>query len=395
MGPQARSREANSPPVESVGAGENTAGVKVFISSLITGYEPLRDAAATAIAALGHKVVRAEDFPASGASPQSACLAGVRESDVVVLILGDRYGYAQAAGLSATHEEYREARDSKAVLVFVQQGASPDPQQAEFIREVQGWEQGHFTAPFTGPDELRDRVTRALHDFSLANEAAPLNEPELLDRARQLIPTRHQSNRAALLLVAVVPGPTRAVLRPAELEAAGLHRFVLAESLTGDYAVLTASAGTDQAIRGDALELRQQQAERLVRLDESGRVLVLQPAMGTDRRSMGIQSIIEEDVAASIERVFRFAARLLDHIDPVSRLTHVAPLVAFLGAGYLPWRTRDEQQRSPNQASMGMGSRDESVVLLTPPVRRRAALVHDGTRLAEDFTVRLRREMRS
>jgi hypothetical protein len=379
--------------VERVGGGENTVGVKVFISSLITGYEPLRDAAATAIAALGHKVVRAEDFPASGASPQSACLAGVRESDVVVLILGDRYGYLQAAGLSATHEEYREARDSKAVLVFVQQGLSPDPQQAEFIREVQGWEQGHFTATFTEADELRDRVTRALHDFSLANEAAPLNEPELLDRARQLIPTRHQSNRAALL-VAIVPGPTRAVLRPAELEAAGLRRFVLAESLTGDYAVLTASAGTDQAIRGDALELRQQQAERLVRLDESGRVLVVQPAMGTERRSTGIQSIIEEDVAARIELVFRFAARLLDQIDPVGRLTHVAPLVALLGAGYLPWRTRDEQQRSPNQASMGMGSRDESVVLLTPPVRRRAALVHDGTRLAEDFTVRLRREMR-
>ena len=153
--------------------------MKVFISSLITGYEPLRDAAATAIAALGHEVVRAEDFPAFGGSPQSACLAGVRASDVVILILGDRYGYAQAAGLSATHEEYREARDSKTVLVFVQQGVSPELQQAELIREVQSWEQGHFTAPFTGADELRDRVTRALHDFSLANEAAPLNETEL------------------------------------------------------------------------------------------------------------------------------------------------------------------------------------------------------------------------
>lgn len=379
--------------MESVGAGGNTAGVKVFISSLITGYEPLRAAAATAVAALGHEVVRAEDFPASGDSPQSACLAGVRASDVVILILGDRYGYAQAAGLSATHEEYREARDSKTVLVFVQQGVSPDPQQADFIREVQSWEQGHFTAPFTGADELRDRVTRALHDFSLANEAAPLNETELVERARQLIPARHQSSRASLL-VAIAPGPTRAALRPAELESAELHRFVLAEALTGDFAVLTAAAGTDQAIRGDALELRQQQAERLVRLDESGRILVLQPAMGSERGTGGIASIIEENVAATIERAFRFAAQLLDHVDPVTRFTHVAPVVALLGAGYVPWRTRAEQQRSPNQATMGMGSRNESVVLLTPPVRRRAALVHDGTRLAEDFTVRLRREIR-
>lgn len=77
----------------------------------------------------------------------------------------------------------------------------------------------------------------------------------------------------------------------------------------------------------------------------------------------------------------------------MTRLTHVAPVVALLGAGYLPWPTRAEQQRSPSQATMGMGSRNESV-LLTPPVRRRAALVHDGTRLAEDFTVRLRRVIR-
>jgi hypothetical protein len=184
------------------------------------------------------------------------------------------------------------------------------------------------------------------------------------------------------------------VLRPAELESAELHRFVLAESLTGDYAVLTAAAGTDQAIHGDALELRQQQADRLVRLDESGRILVMQPAMEHERGSSGIASIIEEDIATSIERAFRFAARLLDHIDPVSRLTHMAPVVALLGAGYLPWRIRDEQRLSPNQATMGMASRDECVVLLTPPVRRRAALVHDATRLAEDFTVRLRREIR-
>jgi hypothetical protein len=41
---------------------------------------------------------------------------------------------------------------------------------------------------------------------------------------------------------------------------------------------------------------------------------------------------------------------------------------------------------------MGMRRLDEVVVLLSPPVRRRAALLHDTQRLAEDFTARLRRE---
>lgn len=62
-----------------------TGGVKVFISSLIGGQEEYRNAAEEAIAVLGHQAIRAEQFPASAATPQQACLAGVREADVVIL----------------------------------------------------------------------------------------------------------------------------------------------------------------------------------------------------------------------------------------------------------------------------------------------------------------------
>ena len=367
--------------------------MKVFISSLISGFEPLRDAAAAAIASLGGVPTRVEDFPASPASPQTACLAGVRASDAVVLLMGERYGQVQSSGLSATHEEYREARDIRPVLVFIEQGPSPESRQVEFIREVQGWEQGHYTARFTDAADLRDRVTRALHEFTLASEAAPLNEAELVARARALMPSRHQSSQASLWVV-VAPGPTRAVLRPAELEAQGLRRFLLAESLTGDDAVLAASSGTSEAIRGDALELHQGQPERLVRLDEGGCVLVAQPATGDDPQSPGLPSIIEDDVTAIIERVLRFTARVLDRVDPANRLTHVAPVVAVLGGGYLPWRTREEAQRDPSRASISMRGDRDTVVILTPPVRRRPTLVHDTHGLAVDFTVRLRREIR-
>ena len=133
------------------------------------------------------------------------------------------YGVVQQSDLSATHEEYREARESRPVLVFIQQATQPEPRQLDFIREVQGWERGHFTARFADADDLRSRVMRALHDFRLANEAAPLNEAELLDRARALLPTLHNTNQAAVF-VAVAPGPTRAVLRPAQLEDERLRR---------------------------------------------------------------------------------------------------------------------------------------------------------------------------
>lgn len=182
--------------------------MKVFISSLITGFEAARDAVASGIKTLGSQVIRAEDFGASPSSPQQACLAGVRDSDVTVLILGDRYGFTQASDLSATHEEYREARDAGPVLVFIQRGAKFEERQHDFVREVQGWERGHFTAEFTSDSDLRDKVINALHNFSLSQEAAPLDEAEVADRAIALASRRRTGNAQGLVL-AVAGGPRR------------------------------------------------------------------------------------------------------------------------------------------------------------------------------------------
>ena len=85
--------------------------MKIFVSSLISGNESFRAAVAEAAQTLGYELIKAEDFSATTASPQQACLAAVRACDVVVLLLGERYGYTQPSGLSATHEEYREARE--------------------------------------------------------------------------------------------------------------------------------------------------------------------------------------------------------------------------------------------------------------------------------------------
>ena len=77
--------------------------MKVFVSSLISGMEAERAAVKDAIETLGHQPLMAEDFGARPSSPQITCLHGVREADVVVLVLGPRYGSRQPSGISATH----------------------------------------------------------------------------------------------------------------------------------------------------------------------------------------------------------------------------------------------------------------------------------------------------
>ncbi len=366
--------------------------VRVFVSSLMREpFGPLREAACSAITLLGCEPARAEDYAASRSSPRAACLAGVRAADAVVLILGSEYGSCQASGLSATHEEYREAREeSLPVLAFVEEGVGPEPQQAEFIREVRDWERGHYTASFRDAPDLEAKVIQGLHRLVLEQTATPPDGAELEERARALIPS-HTHNRGPMLVVATVGGPARQVIRPADLESVEMRRYLEDHAHGGADAVLSHAFGTDASVRGDTIILEQRDSGAKVALSEIGSIVVAQPMTRQDSWHSGLPSIIEEEITESLGRALRFSAHVLDHVDPQSRISHVAVVVALLDAGYLPWRTREEQNRSPHAATMGLSGRNRIEATLSPPTRQRAALSSDTQRLSEDLTVRLRR----
>jgi hypothetical protein len=76
----------------------------------MNGFDAYREAAFAAIRSLDHDIVPAEDFPASTVPSRVACLQGVRDADLVVLILGERCGWSETqSGMSPTHEAFREA----------------------------------------------------------------------------------------------------------------------------------------------------------------------------------------------------------------------------------------------------------------------------------------------
>lgn len=181
--------------------------------------EAERAAVKHAVERLGHGPIMAEDFGARPSSPQVACLGGVRESDLVILVLGPRYGVPQAGGVSATHEEILEARNRKPILVFLQAGAQPEDSQVALINEVGGWEGGLFRQEFASPEDLEDKVTRAVHRHELAHAVAPLNPEELKARATRLLPALERGYGANTLQLAIASGPVSAILRPAEMEA--------------------------------------------------------------------------------------------------------------------------------------------------------------------------------
>ena len=84
-----------------------------------------------------------------------------------------------------------------------------------------------------------------------------------------------------------------------------------------------------------------------------------------------------------------FANILLEHIDEVQRLTHVAIAAHIEASDYMGWRTQAEQDASPNSGTMRMT--DEELPSIHLDVIR-AQLRMVAPELVEDLMVRLRRQ---
>lgn len=118
----------------------------VFISSTadLTNH---RDAVESALRALNIDGSRFESWASvpNADGGMSECLHRVKESDAVVLLLGEKYGTVVDNGLSATHSEYRHAcKHQKPIFAFILGVPAREEQQAVFVREV---EKDRFRGP--------------------------------------------------------------------------------------------------------------------------------------------------------------------------------------------------------------------------------------------------------
>src|SRR5690606_30232296 len=166
-------------------------------------------------------VVRAEDFGARPESPQVACLSEVRDSDLVVVLIGSRYGAPQTSGLSATHEEIREAAGKKPILAFIQRGVEFEDGQKKFIAELQDWLAGTLTVEFRDPIDLASQVVTATHRHLLRLAAGKADPEEMADRALELLRSAHRPG--PLLCVAVTAGPKQQLVSATRLDSRELE----------------------------------------------------------------------------------------------------------------------------------------------------------------------------
>lgn len=369
--------------------------MKIFVSSVMNGFSEFREAAFAAIRSLDHDVVRAEDFPASTTSSRVACLQGVREADLVVLIMGERYGWSDThSSLSPTHEEFREAVVDGKVIPFVQTGVTCEPAQKAFVEEVENYDTGmHRGRNFARPDDLRTEVTRALARHQLLAATAPVDVTTMVDVARRLIPNEERGfvrMTGPLLHIAIAGGPTQMLIRPSEIE-----DQALVDSIVGD---LSAASGyfsyrrrTEPRLESGALFIEQENGA-IFRIDEAGAMLLSVPI---EQASGHLKPLIEENVSGAIAKALTVADRMLEKFDRTQKLTRIVIAADIGTSGVFGWRTAREQAASPDSMQIAVDRSASGPVMLNPPDRTRMALRAEHTRLIDDLLALLRRRYRS
>ena len=265
----------------------------------------------------------------------------------------------------------------------------PEPAFAAALEQLNAWD-FDVEVPEVDTDEpvaapSRPAPPRMESSSSLPAESAK----EGLERALALVPqVRNTLGEAALALVATAT-PRAALLRPSELEDPALATWLEREALYGDRPVLERGEGTATGISGNSLVARQSHA--WVAIDEEGTLVVVRPVIRKVDRSIHLRGIIEEEVLEDLEADLAFVESVLERIDRGQRASHVVLVAALLGATSTAWRTRAEQAASPTSMTLNMSGGDRIVTHLPSPAQPRESLNHQGSALARDLMVLLRR----
>ena len=306
---------------------------RVFISSIMEGYEAFRDAAAEGIRRAGCDPVRAEDFPASSTSPRNACLDGVRSADAVVLLLGSRYGSIAPSGISATEEEYNEARHThKRIFVFLENVASREPRQEEFVQKVQNYIGGHWRKVYSKPHDLTRLIPEAIRAEDLMSAQASENVMvEKLMESLSSMPPEAQG----IVWLKIVWGTLRdeEVIDPLLLGDAGFQRTVMRLAHESDPPLfvyeqpktLTATASILRISQGNMNEWRGGRDLVILELTTNGLLSISLNISGTESDSesghhLADMHFLDPSVAQErLSRAWAFSAAWWKHHDPYQR----------------------------------------------------------------------------
>jgi hypothetical protein len=324
---------------------------RVFISSVMSGFEPYRKAARQGVLDAGMKPILIEDFPSLDISSRTACLDLVQSSDIYLAVLGDRPG-SSPLGKPVVEEEFEEARKRKLARLLFIQNTPRDPETEALVQRLSNYVTGRFRTAFQTQDELRTAIAAALRD--LPRTDMDKNDASLVEN---LLATRTDDNTALLRLV-VVPERKDDVFDILDFDREDLHRSIYHLAHSDKVRLFDFEQGPLVAeVKDRELIVRQEdgtagrRASVTVRLREDGGVIVDQAlddrTKDSSRSGFGFQ-IEEKGVAEAIRSGLSFVDALYEQRDPGHRFAtffHGAA-IAGMSMRVVVGRVRDQQSWS-------------------------------------------------
>ena len=153
--------------------------IRVFLSSVSVGLEAIRARIIDDLQTANFDIGSMERFGAQPTAPIDVCLREVRKADVVVLLIGPRYGSLLPQGISYTHAEFRAAQGAGIpVLGFrlpYASGLASDEHDRldSFVTEVSSTALYHALSPDDSLERLCTKVQIALSSAKDRGDLGP------------------------------------------------------------------------------------------------------------------------------------------------------------------------------------------------------------------------------
>ena len=362
--------------LESRGSQPVSIKLRVFVSSVIQGFEPCREAAREAIADTGGEPVLVnEQSPALNASSRSACLDAVGSCDLFVLLIGARGGWRTPSGQLVVEEELAEAvRRKLPVFVFIQ-SVQRDQDAQQLVQKLSDYVSGYFRVEFNTPAHLQGEVARALRPHL----ESPAQEFMSIDPIAPHLEHPHQFHDQTSLRLAVAPERAEEVFDPVALHSEDFQHRILELGHKREIALFRYQSAKEPAdFRADELVIKQplgddwRQGREGVRLGICVSGLILMDANVTGRSerensySMAdIFTISTDTIDALLRSQFRFVHALYEEIDPHKRYGRFLWNAALTGLGHRSFVRGPQQEK--HSYSMNMSNAEEPLVAHAAP----------------------------
>lgn len=369
---------------------------RVFVSSVIKGFEAYREAAREGIkAAGGEPVLVNEDFPSMPNSSRNACLDAVASSDIYLVIIGERAGWEAPSGKLVVEEEFEEAQNRDLpVLLFLVDGDRES--EAERLAErLSDYVEGYFRVEVESPAELQKEVEGALERLI----DTPTDEQPHMHRVRDATSAPYDLGGQPSLRAVLVPEREEEVVDPMTLESEKFrHRvYRIAHSLS--VKLLRYTEAKSHSLTQHALVITQRSSSRQrrgkenarLKIGERGRIIVDASVTEPNQRGMGSGMVIDASkIKDAARRAFAFAETFYDEIDQHGRYQQFLHSAVLTNPGNR--KIVDEVDPQQQTFSMSYGAQNDHIVAFDAPRRISRNTLREPTDEIERILTRIRRQ---